>query len=163
MTMNTRQAILKSDGAQSIKYAWVAVLTLVAILIAGLLAPAYASSIKAGDLPFGLQSGLTTAHLGKDGRFIGKTGIVAARAAEKDLPFGLQSGLFTAQGVGYREPLVLVGGKGLPFGLQSGLVTARGVGFRDGLAQVGGKGVPVGLQSGLLSAHRQSDGAELGR
>jgi hypothetical protein len=161
--MNTKQAIRKSDAAQPIKYAWVAVLTLIAILIAGGIAPVLASPIDNGTVPFGHQSGLTTAHLDKDGRFVGNSGVVVARAAEKDLPFAFQSGLFTARGVGYHEPLSLVGGRGTPFGLQSGLVTARGVGYREGLALVGGEGVPFGLQSGLLSAYVQGDVAALSR
>jgi hypothetical protein len=161
--MNTKSGIRKSDAAQPTKYAWVAALTLMAILIAGAVAPVLAGPVEDGALPFRLQSGLTTAHLDKGGRFIGKADVVVARIAEKDLSFGLQSGLFTARRVGYHEPMNLVGGAGTPFGLQSGLVTARAVGYREPLSLVAGESVSFGIQSGLVTAHLQGDGTELSR
>jgi hypothetical protein len=162
--MNANMSFRKSGAAHPIKYVRAAMLALMVTLIAGLVAPVMAAGISEKDLPFGLQSGLTTAGLDKDGRFIDPVQIVPVLSvAEKDLPFGLQSGLYTARGVGYREPMNLIGGKGLPFGLQSGLETARGVGFRGQYAMIGGKGVPFGLESGLVTAHLASNGAELAR
>ena len=154
-TMRTKTAIPPSDVAQTTRYAWVVVATLiVALILWGLMAApqVFAAEIKDSDLPFGLQSGLVTAHLDASGRLIGDLDA-------RHLPFGLQSGLMTA----HLDPsgsvstgLDLIGGTGLPFGLQSGLVTAHLSPSRMVATQldlIGGTGVPFGLESGLVTAH----------
>lgn len=150
--MKTKQATRKGKGAQSIKYAWVGVWTLIAALMLTVLSPApgvWASMPEAKEPPFGLQSGLVMAHLDSSGR---------PSATSEYVPFGLKPGLVTAAGVGYIAPLDLVGGKGLPFGLESGLVTARGVGYVAQFGLAGGVGLPFGLEAGLVTAHLDGSG-----
>ena len=160
--MKIKSAIRRSHDApeeKRIGSLWIVALAMMAALsiAAVAVAPsAMASGFQEGDVPFGLQSGLTTAHLDPSGQWMGSA--APAVAAEADLPFGLQSGLVTARGVGFVAPLHLIGGLGLPFGRQSGLATARGVGYVADLGLSGGTGLAFGRQSGLATAHLDASG-----
>jgi len=158
--MKTKGASLRSHVAQTTQYGWLAAATLVAVLMVSYLIPvprALAQDGQDSSLPFGLQSGLVTAHLDPFGR-------VMVDFGAKSLPFGLQSGLVTAHLSSSGQVtagLALVGGPGLPFGLQSGLATAHlnsSGQVISPFAMTGGRGAPFGLESGLVTAHLSPGG-----
>jgi hypothetical protein len=150
--MKTMNASRRSHVAPTTEYMWVAVATLIVALVLGAFvgAPrAQAGDAQGSDLPFGLQSGLVSAHLDQAGMVIGGPGA-------KVLPFALQSGLLTAHLDSSGRVSGDLSAKALPFGLQSGLTSAhldqRGR-FAAQLDLTGGPGLAFGLESGLMSAH----------